>query len=82
MAMLNRPLTPEELTEALNTLAAERVIWDRLWRKICGPKYQFVRYDACRSHAVYEQPDTFYIREFGPTESRWMVPSGLGALEM
>ena len=82
MAMLNRPLTPEELTEALNTLATERVIWDRLWREICGPKYQFVRYDACRGHAIYEQPDTFHIRELGTTESRWMVPSGLGALEM
>lgn len=74
MALLNRPLTEQEMAGMLDAIVTP--VFDRSWSAlIASEHYQFVRYDAEMGRLVYEDPETFYwtLNE-SPSDCRWMVP--------
>lgn len=49
---------------------------------VFGPHYQHVTYRAISGKVYYEEPSTFYgLGPRSPSDCRWMIPCGLGALE-
>lgn len=80
MPMLTRPLTTDEVAlmmgDAFKTVPMR---WEALFGE---PRYQMVRYRASIDRVDYKRRDTFYnIGHESPSDSVWMVPDGIGALE-
>lgn len=75
MALLNRELTPDEISAALRTdTEFEHTPFD--W---FDPRYQTVRYRAAFGRTDYERRDTFYgLGPKSPSDCVWMVPCGVG----
>lgn len=72
MALLNRPLTAEEV----QLLAGDLYLHvPALWAELCAPRYQAVRYRAVLDRTEYELANTFYdLGPTSPSDCVWMVP--------
>jgi hypothetical protein len=74
MALLNRQLTKEELSEILDKMPL-MIEYDSFYKGLFEPRHQYVRYDAAMGRIVYEDQETFYwCTDESPSDSRWMVP--------
>lgn len=74
MALLNRPLTAEELREVFN--APLPALFDNeLMSLINEPRHSYVNYSARDDLCAFTPPEVFFVRwDSRPSDCVWMVP--------
>ncbi|XUM19794.1 hypothetical protein ACRAVF_19195 [Bradyrhizobium oligotrophicum S58] len=79
MALLNRPLTADEIARL--TFAGSRgEVWSYNDRQFyfMAPRHQTVRYRGALARVDYERRDTFYgVGPESPSDCVWIVPGVL-----
>lgn len=76
MALLNRPLTPAEITKFID-LPMMQAMYPQRWfdGMFDTLRYQEVYYFAKRDEVVLAEPNMFYFTHpESPSDSVWMVP--------
>lgn len=81
MALLNRPMTTDEVRELMDSSPSAMLYSGVMMELMTSTRYQTVRYRGAINRTDYERRDTFYALGPGsPSDSVWMIPCGIGAM--